>query len=353
MSFLQPALLLALPMVVLPMVIHLINQRRYQTMPWGAMQFLLTATRDSRGFARLRQWLILLLRMLVIGALVLAVSRPLASGRFSLSGRADTTIILLDRSPSMEQQVGGVSKLTAARQQLAQALRGGWLGTMDPDRPPHGRAAGDRIARRPAGDAGIPGPPVPRPTCRPLLQAARDYIDANQTGRTEIWIGSDLRANDWRIESGQWRDLRSGFLKFAQSIRFHLLAFPQTAPENLAVRVSGLSKISTGDDAGLAISLSFTREDFLAQDETSAQGAKKADRPVTLPVQLEVEGARSELTVEMSGAHYALQDCRIALPGRQGRGWGRVTIPRRCESGRQRILFCLRRSPSTTHSRGR
>ena len=66
MSFLQPMLLAALPLVALPIIIHLINQRRYQTIRWAAMMFLLAANRMSRGYARLRQWLIMAFRMAVI-----------------------------------------------------------------------------------------------------------------------------------------------------------------------------------------------------------------------------------------------------------------------------------------------
>ena len=40
MSFLQPWMLYALPVIALPIVIHLMNQRRFQTMDWGAMIFL-------------------------------------------------------------------------------------------------------------------------------------------------------------------------------------------------------------------------------------------------------------------------------------------------------------------------
>ena len=71
MSFLQPWLLAALPIMALPIIIHLINQRRYQTVPWGAMMFLLAANRMSRGYAKLRQWLILLFRTLAIAGLIL------------------------------------------------------------------------------------------------------------------------------------------------------------------------------------------------------------------------------------------------------------------------------------------
>ena len=59
-----------------------------------------------------------------------------------------------------------------------------------------------------------------------MLQAARDYIKANKAGRTEIWICSDLRENDWNADSGRWQALRDAFLEFPQGVRFHLLAYP-------------------------------------------------------------------------------------------------------------------------------
>ncbi len=79
MSFLQPWLLLALPLISLPIIIHLINQWRYQTKRWGAMQFLLAANRMNRGYAKLRQYLILAMRVLALTGLIFAISRPLAS----------------------------------------------------------------------------------------------------------------------------------------------------------------------------------------------------------------------------------------------------------------------------------
>ena len=84
------------------------------------MMFLLAAQRMSRGYSRLRQWLIMLFRMLAVAGLILAVSRPLASGWLGLAagGKADTTIVLLDRSPSMQEQAAGSgeSKLETGRQ---------------------------------------------------------------------------------------------------------------------------------------------------------------------------------------------------------------------------------------------
>ena len=86
MSFLQPFLLWALPLISLPIIIHLINQWRYQTKQWAAMMFLLQANRMNRGFAKIRQWLILAMRTLAILGLIVAISRPLASGLWSMIG---------------------------------------------------------------------------------------------------------------------------------------------------------------------------------------------------------------------------------------------------------------------------
>ena len=80
MTFLQPWVLVALPLVALPLIIHLINQRRFQTVRWAAMQFLLAAKALSRGYSRLRHWLIMALRMAAVAAVILAVGRPPAAG---------------------------------------------------------------------------------------------------------------------------------------------------------------------------------------------------------------------------------------------------------------------------------
>ncbi len=59
MSFLQPLLLLGLPLITLPILVHLLDRQRHRTVPWAAMMFLLHAKRMTRGMDRLRFWLIM------------------------------------------------------------------------------------------------------------------------------------------------------------------------------------------------------------------------------------------------------------------------------------------------------
>ena len=317
MSFLQPMLLAALPLISLPIIIHLINQRRYQTIRWGAMMFLLAANRMSRGYARLRQWLIMLARMAAIGALIFAVSRPLAGGWLGLAagGKADTTIILLDRSPSMQEEgvLARTSKRETGVRQLVQALEtlgsARWvLIESTSNKPRQLESVSDLLTSTGTGPADASAD-LPA-----MLLAARDYIKDNKAGQTEIWICSDLRENDWNAESGRWQVLRDGFLELTQGVRFHLLAYPDTAPENLSVRVTEVRRRKTSDAAELLITLKVTRQ----------QSTKES---ITVPIGFEIDGARSELTVSLNGGETELRDHPIPLEKGRDRGWGRVSIP--------------------------
>src|SRR6201746_1816919 len=103
MSFLQQSLLWCIAAATVPVIIHLLNRRRHKTIQWAAMQFLLKATRESRGKKKLRHILILTCRALALAALAFAAARPVISGLIGWGGGSiDTVVLLLDRSASME-----------------------------------------------------------------------------------------------------------------------------------------------------------------------------------------------------------------------------------------------------------
>ena len=316
MSFLQPWLLVALPLVALPIVIHLINQRRFQTINWAAMMFLLAAQRMSRGYSRLRQWLIMLFRMLVVAGLIFAVSRPLASGWLGLvgGGKADTTLVLLDRSPSMQEQAvgSGQSKLETGRAQLVRILStlgsNRWVLIDGASREARELESPQALLKLPT--AGPASAPADLPL---MLQAAHDYIKAQRTGRTEIWICSDLRGNDWTADSGRWKALRDAFLEFPQGVRFQLLAYPQQTPGNVTVRTTSVRRQVTKEGAELLVSVRLTRTGYEQTRE--------------IPLQIEIEGGRSVVNVEMTGTQAELRDHRIPIEASRKRGYGRVSIP--------------------------
>ncbi len=319
MSFLQPYLLFALPLAALPILIHLINQRRYQSMEWGAMRFLLAANRMSRGFARIRQWLIMAMRVLAIASLTFVISRPLASGWLGLTagGQTDTTIVVLDRSPSMQQQTAGVTRLDAARRQLEETLSTlgskRWVLIDSASGKPREIDSASALLDSPhttgvSSEADLPA----------LLQATHDYIKTNNPGRTEVWIASDLHENDWKAEDGRWASLRRAFLEFPQDVRFHLLAMTDAAGvrENLSVRVTDVRREETNDTPELVMSLEITR---------TQQDGPAPNR--TVPLSFEIGGVRSTMNVELSVPRLKLKDHRVPLASSDTRDWGKVSLP--------------------------
>ncbi len=104
MTFLNPLVLFGLAAAAIPILIHLLNLRKLKTVEFSTLRFLHELQRTRMRRLRLRQWILLLLRTLLVVFLVLAFSRPAV--RTSLAGLGteaarSTMVIVLDDSPSM------------------------------------------------------------------------------------------------------------------------------------------------------------------------------------------------------------------------------------------------------------
>ena len=105
-GFVTPAFALAgLGLVSIPVIIHLLNRRKYKIVPWAAMNFLLAAMKKNRRRLRFESWLLLLTRCACVALLGLALARPFGCGGSALAGlagsRAALHVIVLDNSYSM------------------------------------------------------------------------------------------------------------------------------------------------------------------------------------------------------------------------------------------------------------
>ena len=317
MTFLQPLLLYALPAAALPVIIHLIHLYRRRQVPWAAMMFLRIAQRMNKGLSRLRQVLILAFRVLAIAALIFVITRPLAGGWLGLTGGApDTVMVLLDRSASMQQLnvATGVSKRAAGLRNIAKAINDA-VGTRSrlvlidsALRKPVPLEKADTLLDLPQTAATDTAADMPS-----LLQSALDYITANKTGRTDLWLLSDLQQSDWDASGGRWEALRSAFATL-QGVRFHLLCYPQAAPDDVGVSVERVTRRQTGDKAELLLDLRLTR--------TAAH-----PEPVEVPLRIVVNGTATAAKVTMKESQLVLQAYSIPIDAATKRGWGRVELP--------------------------
>ena len=117
LAFLNPLLLWALPLMAVPIIIHILNRRRFQKVPWAAMDFLLRAMKRNRKRLRMEQWLVLLLRVLAVLLLISLVSRPQLGGGSFLGSRTHH-VIVIDDSASMTQRSGSTNLFEKAQARI-------------------------------------------------------------------------------------------------------------------------------------------------------------------------------------------------------------------------------------------
>ena len=104
---------------LIPILVHLINRRRFVRVPWAAMSFLLAANRRSARRIRLEQSLLLMVRVALIVLLGLAVARPyLAASPLLPMGLGSSVhrVLLVDNSLSMSATTpDGTTRFNVAR----------------------------------------------------------------------------------------------------------------------------------------------------------------------------------------------------------------------------------------------
>ena len=101
MQFKHPELLYALCLLLIPIIIHLFQLRKFKKVAFTNVAFLKEAKLQTRKSSQIKKWLILLTRMLLLAALVFAFAQPFTSKSNSFKTEKET-VIYLDNSFSMQ-----------------------------------------------------------------------------------------------------------------------------------------------------------------------------------------------------------------------------------------------------------
>jgi uncharacterized membrane protein len=112
--------------VSVPIIIHLLNRRKFRIVDWAAMDFLLEADKKNRRRVRLENWLLLFLRCLAVFLIGLLLARPfdssgLAAGVFK--AQQFERIVLVDDSLSMQARINNRSAMDIAKDRLIDLVR--------------------------------------------------------------------------------------------------------------------------------------------------------------------------------------------------------------------------------------
>jgi hypothetical protein len=122
--------------VSVPIIIHLLNRRRFKIVVWAAMRFLLAAQRQNTRRMRLEQLILLLVRCAVVALVVFAMASvmpwaenvwahfwPEGGGPAAPRGSRIHHVFVLDASLSMNASDGGPSAFERARQLTADKIK--------------------------------------------------------------------------------------------------------------------------------------------------------------------------------------------------------------------------------------
>ena len=126
MSFTFPALIsvFLLPFLALVLAIHLIHLLRHRKVRWAAMDFLLESKKKNQTSVRLKQLLLLLLRLFAVAAIAFLLAGPILQNAWSrlLGGSKVHHVILLDDSGSMTDQKSNTSAFARGQRVIQSVL---------------------------------------------------------------------------------------------------------------------------------------------------------------------------------------------------------------------------------------
>jgi len=238
LAFASPWLLWGAALVAVPIVIHLLNRRRYVVVDFAALRFLTAAWKQRRRRLRSENLLLLLLRCLLLLLAALAMALPFVPGDSplaALTGGRRELVFLVDRSGSMGRIVApGVT----ADDRVLEGLRRR-LGRLSDER-------GDAVSLVFLGGGATLAAPIGAPPATVLtaLQSAlpppagvadllagarliEERIRPVRPGRLDIIVISDLQRLSWATAAPSFAAVLRRVLEGGGSVRIE----PQLAED--------------------------------------------------------------------------------------------------------------------------
>ncbi len=289
MSFLNPIMLAGLAAISVPIIIHLLNRRKFRKVTWAAMRFLQNAIEQNQRRMRIEDMILLALRCLLLALLALALARPaILSDASAVFGQSKVTgVVVLDNSMSMGVSDGTATRFEKARRAAEQVI----------DSLPSGSAtavllASDvvqtvipeptfdlNLARKAVRDAAL----TDRATdIFPALVKAIDTLKDRIALRKEIYLVTDGQAAGWR----QLTEIQRALERTKSEIKTTVILVNEHEERNLAV-----------SDLRLASGLSAVGQPLRFEVKVTNHG-KEEVRNARVGLSVNAETASDEFTVD-------------------------------------------------------
>ena len=125
--FLNPWMLLGAAAIASPILIHLLNKRRFKIVEWAAMDFLFQADKKNRKRVQLENFILLALRCLAMLLVALMLARPFLPSSltsFVQKSQKIERVLLVDDSLSQSVPRGNSTAFDDAKVTIKEMLSG-------------------------------------------------------------------------------------------------------------------------------------------------------------------------------------------------------------------------------------
>lgn len=277
--------------VSVPILIHLLNRRKFEKVVWAAMRFLRVSIEQNQRRLQIEDLILLALRCLLLLLLGLALARPtfrsFAGGGW-LGQAKVTTVVLLDNSYSMTATDGAKSRFELAKDAADQAVAG--------------LPVGSSVSVLLASDV-TPTGPVPEPTfdltlarkmirearvcdratnLYPAIKRAMDTLRDKRAGTREVYLITDAQALGWR----QFDQIRQLLEDSRRDVQSHVVLVGSPLERNL-----GLSNLR------LVSPLAIVNQPLHFEVQVTNYG-RNEERDVVVRLHVDQEASSDEGTIE-------------------------------------------------------
>ena len=289
-----------------PIIIHIIFRRRYRTIDFAAMRFLLESMRRNKQRVRMEELIIIALRCLACLLIGFMLANVRSATPFAGAAAATAHVFILDDSLSMSQQIGTTTlfqkALTFVSGRVTDLPDSDVVGILSGSRPksgePLGKLApvidikrGNFTARLAAS----------RPTdltadLAGAVREAHKLVKATSDPMpVKVYVVSDFRRRDF-TGAERTEELRKAFAAFdRKTTELTLLDFGVPCRKNLAVDRVALARKMVVSGVSVPLRVTVRNTGDLASEETKLSVSIGEAKLPALPVPALVPGEAADI----------------------------------------------------------
>jgi hypothetical protein len=253
-AFFNRYLLWGLFGAAIPILIHLFHRRRFRTVAWAAMEFLVSSSKLTARRLKVMQAILLLTRMGIVSLLALGVARPYFTGEFfggALARSKSSAVFILDNSYSMGLKEGEKTSFDVAKEVTAKIVsafaRGDSLTYVlmaeQPTVVTEGNPLPEKVKKL------IENSELSDETTDILASLTKglEILDSEKNTRKELFLITDCQKNAWDAANREgWRKLDQLLARAKVKPRIFVVDVSRRAGENVTAAWAELPSFPCG-----------------------------------------------------------------------------------------------------------